>query len=48
MIVEYYESAAGVRRKPWRISPFVRQGIGYATAGVLFVASIALLLAMPD
>ena len=48
MIVEYYKSAAGLPRKRWRISPFVREGIKYGAAGVLFIASIALLLNMPD
>jgi hypothetical protein len=48
MIVEYYESAARVRRKQWRICPVVWEGIKYGAAGVLFIASIALLLAMPD
>jgi len=48
MIVEYYKSAAGLRRKERRISPFVRESIKYAAAGVLFIASIALLLNMPD
>jgi hypothetical protein len=48
MIVEQYESAAGVRRNPWRITPFAREGIRYTAAWLFFIASIALLLAMPD
>jgi len=47
MIVEYYESEAGVRRKQRRISLSVWEGIKYAMAALFLIASIALLLAMP-
>jgi hypothetical protein len=37
-----------MRRQEWRISTLVWERIRYAAAGLLFIASIALLLAMPD
>jgi hypothetical protein len=46
--VEYCESVTVVRRQEWRISTVVWERIKYAAAGLLFIASMALLLAMPD
>jgi hypothetical protein len=48
MIVQYYEPAAGARRKQWRISPVFWEGIKYGAAGALFAASVTLLLALQD
>jgi hypothetical protein len=46
--VEYYESVTDLRRQEWRISTVLWAGTKYAAAGLLFIASIAFLLAMPD
>jgi len=46
--VEYCESVTDLRRQEWRISTVYWESVRYAAAGLLFIASIALLLAMPD
>jgi hypothetical protein len=46
--VEYCETVADLRRQEWRISAVFWERIRYGAAAVLFIASVALLLAMPD